>query len=178
MTTDTPPSPAVRTPGRNTRTELLGIYLNDHLSAATAGAERARYMAGSLHGSVLGAAVEPVAAEIAEDRAALLDVMRRLDVPVRRYKVLAGRLGERLGRLKANGHLVRRSPLSSVLELEALRLGVEAKASAWRLLRLLAESDERLEARRFDELLERATRQLSTLEALRVQQSRTTFRSA
>ncbi|MEV5438877.1 hypothetical protein AB0K80_23115 [Streptomyces sp. NPDC052682] len=156
--------------GEDRGTALLGIYLNDHLAGATAGAERARHMARSYRGSDLGAAMDPIAAEIAEDRASLARIMRRLGVPLRQYKVYAGRVAELAGRLKSNGRLVRRSPLSPMLELEALRLGVEGKTALWQTLRRLADDDERLDARMLDELLERARRQQNTLEELRRRQ--------
>jgi hypothetical protein len=114
-----------RPTGRSVDTKLLGIYLNDHLAGATAGTERATRLVRTARGSALGRAIEPVAAEIAQDRKALLDIMRDLGIPVRRYKVCAGWAGEKLGRLKPNGHLVRPSSLGTVLDLEAPRLGVE-----------------------------------------------------
>ena len=51
-----------------------------------------------------------LAAEIAEDRAALLDMMSALGVPVRSYKVRAAWIGEKAARLKLNGYLLARSP--------------------------------------------------------------------
>ncbi|MGC5039758.1 hypothetical protein ACPXCS_27580 [Streptomyces sp. DT190] len=153
-----------------TDTALLGIYLNDQLAVAAAGAARARSLLRSCRGSALAGPLAPVVAELTEDRAALLHVMRRLDVPVRRYKVVAGLAAERMGRLKGNGRLVRRSPLSTLWELEALRLGAEGKAAAWETLRALAAADRRLDAERLDELLARARRQCATLEELRRRQ--------
>ncbi|MGW3354479.1 hypothetical protein ACWDFL_03515 [Streptomyces bungoensis] len=150
---------------------LLGIYLNDHLAGATAGTERATRLARAAGGSALGRAIEPVAAEIAQDRAALLDIMADLGVPVRRYKVCAGWAGEKLGRLKPNGHLLRPSPLGTMLDLEALRLGVEGKAAGWQVLRRLSAADERLDPARFDTLLERARRQQERIEEWRVRQA-------
>ncbi|MFI2645434.1 hypothetical protein [Streptomyces sp. NPDC018610] len=154
---------------------LLGIYLNDHLAGATVGTERSRHLAATCRGSEVGDAIAPVAAEIAEDRMALLQIMRGLDVPVRRYKVYAGRLGERAGRLKSNGALVRRSPLSTLEELELLQLGVQGKACAWEVLRGLAGHDGRLDATRLDDLLERARGQLRTIGDLRLRQAERTF---
>jgi hypothetical protein len=151
--------------------DLLGIYLNDHLMGATAGVERVRRLARTARGTDLGAALEPVAAEVAEDRAALLAIMRDLDVPVRRHKVVAGWAAEKAGLLKTNGRLVRRSPLSTVLELEVLRAAAEGKAAGWQVLRRLAESDARLDAHRLDTLLERAARQRETLEEWRVRRA-------
>ncbi len=160
-----------------TDADLLGIYLNDHLAGATLGTDRARSLAESEaeRDPALSDAVGPIADEIAEDRADLLHIMRSLDVPVRHYKIVAGRLAERVGRLKANGRVVRRSPLAPMLELELLRLGVEGKAAAWRTLRRLADTDDRLDPGRLDSLLERAERQLETLEALRLRQVAETF---
>ena len=55
--------------------------------------------------------------------------MKTLGIAPRTYKVYAGWIGERAGRLKLNGHLLSRSPLSSLEELELLRLAVEGKAA-------------------------------------------------
>ncbi len=71
-------------------------------------------------------------------------------------------------RLKLNGHLHTRSPLSNLEETEILRLGVEGKAAGWRTLRSVAEHDNRLDAGQLDELLARATGQSDELESLRV----------
>lgn len=155
---------------------LLGIYLNDHLAGATAGAARVRYLLRSCGDPALADALAPIADEIAEDRASLLHIMRRLDVPVRRYKVYAGRAAEQVGRLKSNGSLVRRSPLSTLWELEALRLGVDGKTAVWQALRALAGTDRRLDARQLDDLVERARRQHTSLEELRRRQVDVAFR--
>ncbi len=58
----------------------------------------------------------------------MLELMTTLGVPVRAYKTGAAWVGERAARLKLNGYLVTRSPLSSLEELEMLRLGVEWQA--------------------------------------------------
>ncbi|MDK1347880.1 hypothetical protein QNO09_32285 [Streptomyces sp. 378] len=157
---------------------LLGIYLNDHLAGATAATARMRYLLRSCTGSPLADALAPVAAEMADDRTSLLGIMRRLDVPVRRYKVYTGRAVEQMGRLKSNGSLVRRSPLSTLWELEVLALGVEGKLAGWETLRDLATTDERLDAGRLDELIERARLQHATLEELRHRQVEVAFRRA
>ncbi len=160
---------------RQSSAGLLGVYLNDHLAGATGGLELVRRAAGAHRGSTTGHVLERYVAEIAEDREALLDMMRALGVPVRRYKVIAGWAGEKLGRLKRNGTLLERSPLSSVVELEALQLGVEGKVSGWRTLRAVAEHDSRLDAKRLDDLLSRARRQAETLEELRTRTAAEVF---
>jgi hypothetical protein len=148
--------------------DLLGIYLNDHLAGATGGAELARRVAGSSRGAGDSRALQGLAAEVAQDRVALEDIMAALGIPVRAYKVYAAWIGEKAARLKLNGRLLARSPLSSLEELEVLRLGVEGKAAGWRTLRVLAETDPRLDQGRLDELISRARRQADLLEELRV----------
>ena len=147
----------------------LGIYLNDHLAGATGGMELARRMAGSHHDPAQQMTLHRLAAEITQDRRALLDVMAVLGLPVRHYKASAAWAAEKAGRLKLNGRLLSRSPLSSLEELEMLRLGVEGKAAGWRTLRALADADSRLDRDRLEELMTRARQQADLLEELRVQ---------
>jgi hypothetical protein len=66
---------------------MLGIYLNDHLAGATAGTELAHRMARSHGDGEDSGTLRRLAAEIAQDRAALLDIMGALGIKVRRYKV-------------------------------------------------------------------------------------------
>lgn len=171
--TTTRPRPEDRTA---TGPGLLGIYLNDHLAGATAGAERARYLAKTSRGTALAPDAEALATEIAQDREILKELMRRLDVPRRQYKIYAGWVMEKAGRLKSNGRLVRRSPLSTLIELEALRMGVTGKLAAWQSLRRLSDTEDRLDPRLLDDLLDRAHRQLRTLEELHLQQVTTPLR--
>ncbi len=149
--------------------DLLGVYLNDHLAGATGGVQLARRLAAAHRGSPMGGTLARHASEIAEDRGALLDMMAKLGVPTRHYKIWGAWVAERLARLKLNGHLRGRSPLSSLIELETLRLGVEGKAAGWRTLRDLGERDGRFDVQRLDLLLDRAHEQIETLEDLRVQ---------
>ena len=151
------------------RQDLLGIYLNDHLAGATGGMELARRMAGSHHDPAQRMTLQRLAADITQDRRALLDLMATLELPVRHYKLSAVWAAEKAARLKLNGKLLSRSPLSSLEELEMLRLGVEGKAAGWRTLRALADTDSRLNRDRLDELIARARQQADLLEELRVQ---------
>jgi hypothetical protein len=146
---------------------LLGIYLNDHLAGATGGVELAHRMAGSHHDPAQRMTLQRLAADIDHDRRALLDLMAVLEVPVRHYKISAAWAAEKAARLKLNGRLFARSPLSSLEELEMLRLGVEGKAAGWRTLQALASTDSRLNRDRLDELISRARQQADLLEELR-----------
>lgn len=157
---------------------LLGIYLNDHLAGATGGLELARRTAGAHRGTEAGATLTRLAKEIQEDRESLLEIMAALEVPVRQYKVAAAWVAEKAGRLKLNGRLLDRSPLSSLVELETMRLGVEGKACLWRTLLQVAKNETRLDASRLDSLIQRAESQLETLEPMRMAASAEAFAPA
>ncbi|HEV7652517.1 MAG TPA: hypothetical protein VGP26_30545 [Actinophytocola sp.] len=146
---------------------LLGVYLNDHLAGATAGVALARRLAGENRNTIHADALRRLAGEIAEDRTALLDTMAAVDVPVRHYKTWLAWAAEKAGRLKPNGRLFIRSPLSRVIGLELMTLGVEGKAAGWHTLRTRAATDSRLDPARFGELIERAQQQATELEGLR-----------
>ncbi|HEV2753363.1 MAG TPA: hypothetical protein VGV36_05950 [Solirubrobacteraceae bacterium] len=113
----------------------LSIYLNDHLATASAAVDLAGRQQGGVSAQTLARAREELAAE----RALLLAAMGVLGVRPDRLKQAAGRLGERVGRLKPNGGLLRRSPLSDVVEVEALALLGAYNLAALRTLRDLAE---------------------------------------
>jgi hypothetical protein len=158
--------------------EMLGLYLNDHLAGATAGVELAKRMAGENHDPAGRQEMARLAEEINEDREALIEVLATLDLPRRQYKAWLGWLGEKAARLKLNGRVLTRSPLSRVVELEALRLGIEGKASVWRTLRNRAEADPRLDTDRFERLIDRARQQADQVEDLRVLAATDTFGGA
>ncbi|MFI2346613.1 hypothetical protein ACH492_06040 [Streptomyces sp. NPDC019443] len=145
---------------------IVAIYLNDHLAGATAGVELARRMVQEHGRSAYRGDLETLAAEISRDRRALLELMASLDIAVRRYKICAAWLSERLGRLKPNGRVVRRSPLSMLVEVEALRVGVEGKVLLWRTLLASAAWDQRLDTVRIQELLDGARQQSEVLDSL------------
>ena len=143
---------------------LLAIYLNDHLAGATVGRELARRAARSNQGDDgYGAFLHRLAQEIDEDRQSLLTIMSGLGVKVDRLKVLAGWGGEKVGRLKLNGRLRGYSPLSRLVELEGLALGVHGKLSLWRTLDRLG-LDAGATATELAELQRRAQDQLERIE--------------
>ncbi|TDC52148.1 hypothetical protein E1212_09920 [Jiangella ureilytica] len=154
---------------------LLGIYLNDHLAGSTAGVRLVRRLARGLRGTPLKEPLAGLAQEIAADHADLLAIMAELNVPVRRYKIYTAAAAELAGRLKLNGHLLTRSPLSTVVELEMLRLGIEGKASGWRTLRAVGAARGRPDPERVDHLIDRATSQSALLETLRIRAAARVF---
>ncbi|WP_158701941.1 hypothetical protein [Kitasatospora sp. MMS16-BH015] len=141
----------------------IAVYLNDHLTGAVAGAALARRMAGAHLESSRAGALRELADDIAQDRDALLRIMERLGVPVHRYRTWLGLAAERAGRLKPNGTLVRRAPLSDLVELETLRTGVEGKAALWRALLAIAGQEPQLHEAELERLAERARDQARLL---------------
>ncbi|MGW0966542.1 hypothetical protein [Streptomyces sp. NPDC002516] len=103
-----------------------------------------------------------------QDRDSLTQIMADLAVPTAYAKFALGWLAEKAGRAKPNGHLLSRSPLSDVLELESMLLSVQGMAACWRTLRALVETDGRLFPEHLDVLMERAGRQSAVLERLRL----------
>ncbi|MFB7462674.1 hypothetical protein ACFCZ1_04035 [Streptomyces sp. NPDC056224] len=146
---------------------LLTVYLNDHLTGSGAGVRLIHRIAERHRGTDSGPELAALAGQIEEDQDSLRRIMGDLDVPVRRLREVIGRIGEKAGRLKLNGRLLTRSPLSDVVEFEAMLLGVEGKAACWRALRAVAETDARLDAPDLDRLLARADAQTRTLDDLR-----------
>ena len=116
------------------RPELLAIYLNDHLAGSIGGVETARRARGNNEGTEFGAPLATLCAEIESDRETLEAVMKELGVARSRIKPAIGWLGEKVGRLKPNGQLRGYSPLSRVVELELLLLGISGKLRLWVLL--------------------------------------------
>jgi hypothetical protein len=111
--------------------------------------------------------VAKICAEIEADRKILERMMERLGVHRRRVKAAAAWAAEKLGRLKLNGQLTGYSPLSRLVELEMLCIGIAGKEQLWRALghsrgESLGEFD-------FEQLAERAARQRDRIEELHLE---------
>jgi len=145
--------------------DLLRTYLQDHHAGSTAGVELARRAAQANEGTGYGEGLAEIAREIEEDRDALEEVMERLGVGPHRFKDTAAWTFEKLGRLKPNNRLLGYSPLSRVVELEGLVLGVTGKLGLWEALRTAI--GDGLEGVDFELLAERALDQRTRLEQLR-----------
>jgi hypothetical protein len=145
--------------------DLLAIYLNDHLAGSTAGLELARRLHGSNEDDPeFGPVLAEIRDEIEAERETLQAVMEQLGVGESKLKPALAVIGERLGRFKPNGQLLGYSPLSRLYELEFLQLGVSGKRRLWRALEH-THADE-LSEFKLDALAELATGQLRRLEAL------------
>lgn len=156
-------------------TKLLGIYLKDHMAGSRAALEMSHRAERENRGNPVGEYMAAFAAELVADRDALTDVMQAVGVTRDPVKEGLGWVLERVGLLKLNGRFLRYSPLSRLMELEGLCMGVEGKLSLWRSLRRLARDEPRLQAFDFDSLIARAEAQRAALERLRLQSADVAF---
>src|SRR3954452_2904975 len=147
--------------------KLLGTYLNDHLAGSTLGLELAKRARGSNEGSEYGEVLERFAREIEEDRATLEKLMDAFEIKRDRPKVMGAWTAEKLGRLKPNGRLLSYSPLSRLIELEMLALGITGKLSLWEALSEVGAKDARLDLVELKKLSERSDRQRAEVWKLR-----------
>lgn len=151
------------TPAGTLDGRLLGIYLRDHHALAVALVELARRMTTAGRADERQPFADELAAAASDDLACLEGFLRRLDTAPSRTRHAAVWAGEKLGRLKLNGRILRPSPLSHVTELEGCRLLLESNRAAWSALEHLA-----IGPAGSAERVERAERLLLTAERLRL----------
>jgi hypothetical protein len=155
--------------------KLLAIYLNDHLAGAALGFDLAKRSLKQNAGTEFEPLLEEIAAEIEEDRQTLVRTMALLAIPHSRLKVAVAWAAEKVARLKLNGQLHGYSPLSRLLELEGLKIGIDGKRALWLALGQL--KDEQLGDVDFERLAARASSQRDRLEPFRLAAARDAFAS-
>ena len=155
---------------------FLRIYLQDHMAGATSGSALAQRILGSNRGHRTGAVLEHVAREIEVDRDTLARLMASLQVPPSRLKNGLAWVAEKAGRLKLNGSLFSYSPLSRLVELETLMLGVSGKLALWQALKETGAAGERQPDLDLDALIARAEDQRRRLDEARLNAAREALR--
>ncbi|MEI7056657.1 hypothetical protein WBG06_12640 [Nocardioides sp. CCNWLW239] len=151
--------------------EVLHAYLQHHWAGSSAGVALFERVGRSHSDAAVASAVRQLATEVDEDREVLRQIILATGANPSSVAATTGRAAELVGRLKPNGRLVRRSPLSDLLEIEALRDAVAGKRAGWQLL--LAAGDVRMNPEQLEELIRRADDQLARLEALHLRVGRT-----
>lgn len=115
--------------------DYLSIYLNDHLGGAVGGVELVRRLhASNREDEVFGPPLARLQEEIEAKRVVLERLIGQLGLSPSRLKPAAAWALEKLGRLKPNGQLRGYSPLSRLLELEGLAMGLSGQLGLWRTL--------------------------------------------
>jgi hypothetical protein len=120
---------------RTDRDKLLRVYLSDHLAGSMAGSRLARRLADGERDGPAGPALAKLADEIEADRHDLVRLVDELGIEPRRYKQAFAWVAERVARLKLNGRLVRRSPLTPLVEMESLLVALRGKLAGWETVR-------------------------------------------
>ncbi|WP_153504603.1 hypothetical protein [Cumulibacter manganitolerans] len=156
---------------------LLGLYLSDHVSGATAGIARVSRMAKDYADSPYGGKLSLIANELYEERELLRDTMRRKELSIRPYRQVAAAVFEQLGRLKLNGRLLGTSPMTPLLEAEVMRSAVLGKIGGWQTLRTYSDALE-ISTEQVDALITIARRQIDDLSELHEWVRERAFRSA
>jgi hypothetical protein len=151
-----------------TDVRLLSIYIEDHHALLGAVLARAGRLVASDSHLPGGTTLREVCDVLADDREALRALMGTLGATPSAPKSLLAGVAERLGRLKPNGWLLERSPLSRVVELDALRTALRDDAALWRALCAVAETDRRISAADAMTRLSRAERHAEAVERMRV----------
>ena len=155
--------------------KLLGLYLSDHLTGAIAGVARSGRMAEAYADTPVAADLAQLSTSLRRERKLLRGLMDELGLRQRPHRQAAAWLLERAGRLKLNGRIVRRSPLTMVLEAELMRAAVMGKLGGWETLQELA-PDLGLQPATFAALAADARSQIEDLSRVHEHARRTAFR--
>lgn len=148
---------------------LLRIYLNDHRAGAAAGQTTAERCQNANSDSDLGRYLIEFLDELRVDVSLLDEIRAALQAGPSTVKEVVATVAAHAGRLKLNGSVWSYSPLSRVVELEALILGVHGKLLLWQALRTLATDVAVLEDFDLETAQSRATDQLDRLKHFREQ---------
>jgi len=154
---------------------LLGLYLSDHLTGSTAGVSRIERMAKAYSDTPVSSELDYVCAAIQRERELLKKLIHDLGVARRPHRQAAAWLLERVGRLKLNGRLFGRSPMTMVLEAELMRSAILGKLGCWQVLEELA-PDLGLDAATFAALGRDAQAQIEALSRVHEHARRNAFR--
>lgn len=152
--------------------DVLAIYLNDHLAGSVAALELIETLSEHEEPGALAQTLRGLHREISADQQTLRELIGRLDAGESHMKRAAAWLGEKAGRVKL-ALAAREDPALARLEgLETLAMGIQGKRGLWRALAQVAEADARLEGPSYGELELRAVAQHEIVERERLAAAR------
>ncbi len=154
---------------------LLHIYLADHWAGSGGGVSLAHRIASENSDNEIGREMGEIAKAIEQDQASLERLMARVGARQRTWRKLGAQLGELASRLKPNGKVFGYSPLSRVMELEGMIMGVTGKLELWHSLLANADTDSRLDRAELETLRDRAEDQRRRLDELHSRAAREAF---
>lgn len=144
--------------------KLLTIYLDDHWAGAGAGRNLAYRLRKNNADSSWAPKLDQLISEIEDDHERLRTLRTRLGADGGQLKRWAAVAAERAARLKPNGRVASYSPLSRLIEIEAMQAGVSARQRLWAAMQR-ADLTTELSDFDFERLEERAAAELEMLRA-------------
>jgi hypothetical protein len=144
--------------------KAMQVYLNDHLAGAMFGSDLARQIESQSDEAQLGTRMAEVAMQIEEDQESLSDLMQRMGVTKNPIKQATTWVAEKASRVKLTGASSGDGDVGLFMALETLCLGVEGKASLWRMLKDVHGRYPELDVSELDVLSARAEAQREVLE--------------
>ncbi|GAA1748832.1 hypothetical protein GCM10009710_31100 [Aeromicrobium alkaliterrae] len=143
--------------------DLLAHYVRIHLTGAAAGIEL--FGRGSdLDDEDARQVAADIREELREERTWLLAFADTIDAAEPVVAETVAKIGEKVGRLKPNGDLLHRTPLTDVIDLETMHDAVSGKVAGWEALLQL--DDEQVDRADLERLLAQGHSQLDRLRTL------------
>ncbi len=141
--------------------DALGHYVRLHLTGSSAGIEL--FSRGSAFPDPEAReVVGRIRDELVDERRRLLAIAKRHGIRPAPFSAIVVKVGERVGRLKPNGDLVHRTPLTDVVDLETMRVAVAGKIAGWEAMLTV----DALPEAELEDLLAQARRQHDDLSTL------------
>ena len=157
---------------------LLELYLQDHYAGSAGGVRLVERSRESNAGTAFEPALARLADEIHQEQIELRRFMDQLSIEPNALKEAVAWGAATLGALKLNGRLTTYSPLSRVVEVEALTAAVSAKLCLWLTLGNLAKEEPRLDQATLTTLRDAARAQLDLLAEMHRDATRLAFEYA
>jgi hypothetical protein len=141
----------------------IAHHVHAHLAGSAAGIDLFDRSADAQLDAEIGNVVREIHGELLDERRRLRRMASDLGVGESTLMTVAARAGERVGRLKPNGSLTRRTDLTDLVELEAMRTAVAGKRAGWQALLSVADVHACLDHQELQELIAQAEDQQSRL---------------
>jgi hypothetical protein len=155
--------------------KLLEIYLDDHWAGAAAGRALAHRLYTNNRNTEWGDRLLGLVNQIDQDDRILRQIRDAFGFDGGKAKRYLAMAGERVSRFKPNGRIVSYSPLSRLLECEAMEAGVSAKRSLWAGLSEAVNGAE-FNGNDFGDLISRADAQIDLLRSFHSDAAARAFR--
>jgi hypothetical protein len=137
----------------------IAHHVHTHLAGSAAGIDLFGRSADAQLDPETGALVRDIQRELLDERRRLRRMAEDLGVGESATMTLGARVGERVGRLKPNGSWTRRTPLTDLVELEAMRVAVSGKRAGWEALMSVVDVHAALDREELEMLAEQAADQ-------------------